>query len=133
MNPKKYKNILDEVYNNLGGDPNLVDDVLDFYWSNVRKCISSVSHPKLNIENLGILQLKNGQLDKTITKYYRLLDKIAPSTFNQYGKYNSVRNRIDILENAQKQMAIEKERRKEIKTNRYEWINRNLEEEGKDS
>lgn len=133
MNPKKHKTILDDIYKELDSNPDLVNDVLDFYWAGVRKAISSVLYPKINIENLGIFNLRPQVLDKTILKYERSLAKSNPVSFNQYAKYNSVKGRIEILERAKKLIDEEKERRKEIKTNRYGRTNTNMEEEGEDS
>ena len=133
MNPKKHKVILNEVYKESSYDQSLINDVIDFYWSNVRKCISSVYYHRINIENLGVFHLRLKRLDQTITKYYNTLNKTKTSNFNQYTKFDSIKTRIEVLEKAKKDLEKEIERRKIIKTNRYGRINTNLEEEGKDS
>lgn len=133
MNPKKPKALLESFYLDLDLDKNLVTDIIDFYWLNVRKSITQVTYPRIGIENLGSFELKIKSLQNTIDKYQNSLDKTDTSNFRKYSKYMAIKNRIEILENSKTIILEEKERKKQIKNNRYGNNTRGLEEERKDS
>ena len=133
MNPKKHKNLLKDLHEDLGLDQDLVTSAMDFYWSNVRKTIISVAYPRINIENLGIFEVKLKTLQKTIFKYENSLQKLANANFAEYPRYENMKKRLDILENTREVILTERQRKKQIKTDRYGNTTRSLEEEGKDS
>jgi nucleoid DNA-binding protein len=133
LNPKKHKNLLKDLHEDLGLDQDLVELAMDFYWSSVRKTIISVAYPKINIENLGIFEVKLKTLQKTIFKYENSLQKLANANFAEYPRYENMKKRLDILENTREVILTERQRKKQIKTDRYDNTTRSLEEEGKDS
>ena len=121
------------MHEDLGLDQDLVELAMDFYWSSVRKTIISVAYPKINIENLGIFEVKLKTLQKTIFKYENSLQKLANANFAEYPRYENMKKRLDILENTREVILTERQRKKQIKTDRYDNTTRSLEEEGKDS
>jgi hypothetical protein len=133
LNPKKPKILLENLYLALDLDKNLVLDIVDFYWLNVRKSITQISYPRIGIENLGSFELKIKSLQNTIDKYQNALNKTDTSNFRKYSKYVAIKNRIEILENSKSIILDEKQRKQQIKTNRYGNIPGSLEEERKDS
>ena len=133
MNPKKSKIVLNDLHYELGLEENLVNDILDFYWQHVRKTIVTAAHPRINIENLGIFQVKYKSLDKTITKYDNAINKLGTENFNKYTKYDNMKSRLDILLKLKEEMQVEKGRKYQIKSNKYGNITGSLEEKGKDS
>ena len=133
MNPKKAKTVLNDLHYELDLEENLVNDILDFYWQHVRKTIVTAAYPRINIENLGIFQIKYKALDKTITKYENAINKLGTENFNKYTKYDNMKSRLDILLKLKEEMQVEKQRRHQIKSNKYGDTTRGLEEKGKDS
>jgi len=133
LNPKKPKILLDDLHLELDLDKNLVSDIIDFYWSNVRKSMGQITYPRINIENLGVLELKMKSLQNTIDKYQNALNKSDNSNFKKYSKYMAIKTRLELLEDSKKLMLEEKNRKIEIKTNRYGNNTGSLEEERKDS
>lgn len=133
MNPKKAKIVLNDLHYELGLEENLVYDILDFYWQHVRKTIVSAAHPRINIENLGIFQIKYKALDKTISKYENAINKLGTENFNKYTKYDNMRSRLDILLKLKEEMQLEKQRRYQIKSKKYGNTTGGMEEKGKDS
>lgn len=133
MNPKKPKTLLGNLYLELDIDKNLVSDIVDFYWLNVRKSITQISYPRIGIENLGSFELKIKSLQNTIDKYQNALDKTDTSNFRKYSKYMAIKNRIEVLENSKSVILEEKQRKQQIKINRYGNTPGSLEEERKDS
>ncbi len=133
MNPKKAKTVLKDLHYELDLEENLVNDILDFYWQHVRKTIVTAAHPRINIENLGIFQVKYKSLDKTITKYDNAINKLGTENFNKYTKYDNMKSRLEILLKLKEEMQVEKGRKYQIKSNKYGDTTRGLEEKGKDS
>ena len=133
MNPKKAKTALKDLHYELDLEENLVNDILDFYWQHVRKTIVTAAHPRINIENLGIFQVKYKSLDKTITKYDNAINKLGTENFNKYTKYDSMKSRLDVLLKLKEEIQLEKGRKYQIKSNKYGNITGGLEEKGKDS
>jgi flagellar biosynthesis chaperone FliJ len=133
LNPKKAKIVLNDLHYELGLEENLVYDILDFYWQHVRKTIVSAAHPRINIENLGIFQIKYKALDKTIGKYENAINKLGTENFNKYTKYDNMRSRLDILLKLKEEMQLEKQRRYQIKSKKYGNTTGGMEEKGKDS
>jgi len=133
LNPKKPKVLLENLYLDLDLDKNLVTDIIDFYWLNVRKSITQVTYPRIGIENLGSFELKIKSLENTINKYQNALDKTDTSNFRKYSKHVAIKNRLEILEKSKVIILEEKERKKQIKSDRYGNNIRGLEEERKDS
>lgn len=133
MNPKKPKTLLGNLHLELDVDKNLVSDIVDFYWLNVRKSITQISYPRIGIENLGSFELKIKSLQNTIDKYQNALNKTDTSNFRKYSKYMAIKNRLELLENSKTSILEEKERKKQIKTNRYGDNIGSMEEKGKDS
>lgn len=133
MNPKKAKTVLKDLHHELDLEESLVLDVLDFYWQHVRKNITSAAYPRINIENLGIFQVKQKSLDKTITKYENSIIKLGTENFTKYAKYDNMKSRLDILLNLREQVNVERNRKYEIKQNKNGNTTRSLEEKGKDS
>jgi hypothetical protein len=133
LNPKKPKTLLENLHLDLDLDKSLVLDIVDFYWLNVRKSITQISYPRIGIENLGSFELKIKSLQNTIDKYQNALDKTDTSNFRKYSKYMAIKNRIEVLENSKSVILEEKQRKQQIKINRYGNTPGSLEEERKDS
>ena len=66
MNPKKAKQFIPQVAEELSLQESLVEDVISYYWQEVRKSLSKLKHNRVHITNLG---------DFT-TKHWKLNDKI---------------------------------------------------------
>jgi hypothetical protein len=130
LNPKKSKNILKDLYSELDLDEALVADAIDFYWANVRKSITSISYTRIKIENLGDFQVKNKALTNIICKYEALINKFDKTNFSSYPRYQTLVDRLVVLEKTKKELDEESERRKKIKDQKHGNNTGSLEEKG---
>jgi len=130
LNPKKSKVILKDLYSELDLEESLVNDVIDFYWANVRKSITSVSYCRINIENIGIFQVRKKTLLSAIQKYEALINKFNKPNFSNYPRYQALSDRLVVLENTKKELEEEDIRRKKIKSEKYGNTTGGLEEKG---
>lgn len=66
MRPKKAKQLLPEVAEKVNLPEQAVKDIIDFYWQEVRKSLSSLKHSRVHITNLGDFTIKHWKLDDRI-------------------------------------------------------------------
>lgn len=66
MRPKKAKDFIPEVANNLDLCEDLVKDVVNYYWQEVRKSLSTLSHSRIHVTNLGDFVTKHWKVDEKI-------------------------------------------------------------------
>jgi hypothetical protein len=66
LRPRKAKEFIPNVAEQLNLSEELVADVVNFYWQEIRKSLSSLSHSRIHVTNLGDF----------VTKYWKLDDKI---------------------------------------------------------
>jgi len=76
MLPKNSKHYIVPTAEQLGQDQQLVEDIVCFYYSQVRKSLSNLAHHSILIENVGTFHVKTKQLIPTIKKYQNQLQKI---------------------------------------------------------
>ena len=53
MNPRKAKRIYDVVSEDLNIKKDLVEDLVEFYYKDVRKLLTNLEYPRINIDGLG--------------------------------------------------------------------------------
>jgi len=66
LRPKKAKQLLPEVAEKVDLPEQAVKDIIDFYWQEVRKSLSSLKHSRVHITNLGDFTIKHWKLDDRI-------------------------------------------------------------------
>ena len=66
LRPKKAKEYIPEVALQLLIQEELVEDVVNYYWQEVRKSLSGLKHPRLHITNLGDFTVKHWKIDEKI-------------------------------------------------------------------
>jgi hypothetical protein len=130
LNPKKFKDIVLESSEELNLDKQLVSEVLDFYWLNVRKSIGSIAHPRINIDGLGIFRIKPTILEKVILKYNITMAGFKSPNFQAYPRYQALKERSETLQKAKEILKAEYDRLQEIKKQKNENISRGMERKG---
>ena len=66
MHPKKAKELIPDVANELNISQDLVNDLVLYYWQEVRKSLSKLKHSRIHITNLGDFVIKHWKLDDKI-------------------------------------------------------------------
>lgn len=93
LRPKKSKEYIPVVANELSIHEKLVEDVINYYWQEVRKSLSSMKHSRIHISNLGDFIVKHWKLDEEI----RLLERWEES--NKQKGLQQMTARFKIVEN----------------------------------
>jgi len=68
LNPKSHKSFREDIADEVGVHKSVVDDFITFYYAKVRKKLSSLDYPRINIEGLGTFYLRKNKLEKAIKK-----------------------------------------------------------------
>ena len=93
LRPKKSKEYIPVVAEELSIPDKLVEDVINYYWQEVRKSLSSMKHSRIHISNLGDFVVKHWKLDEEI----KFLEKWEES--NKQKGLQQMTARFKIVEN----------------------------------
>ena len=115
MLPKKSKHFINPTAKKLDLDPDLVDDVVSFFYSGIRKSLIEMEGPNIQIENLGSFKAKQNELPKLVAKYTKHLDVLKPETFNQMTLMKELQSKLARVLNLQKIIGDEKARKTKFK------------------
>ena len=125
MSPKKPKEFIKPTSESLGLSESLVDDVVGFYWSAVRKELSDLDYPRLTVTNLGTFKVRYNKIEMIQNKYNFYLNNLESDrlTFNKHSIQNTSKVKLEKLELIKKQMDNEYNRKQEVSLKREEYVN----------
>ena len=83
MLPKNSKHFIHPTSEKLDLELTLVEDVISFYYTELRKALGNLESHNIQVECLGMFRIKKKELPKLIKKYENHLSIIKPETFNQ--------------------------------------------------
>jgi len=129
MIPKKYKNVLAE-YSEQFENPEVISDIVNFFWDDVSTNLRNINYPSLYIEQLGEFNIKHWILTKKILEYTGLIEKNPGQTFNQRIKKQDSKLQLDKMIKLQKELADEysKKLNKKQQRNDYRRSKKDLEQ-----
>jgi hypothetical protein len=76
----------------------VVDDFVTFYYGKVRKNLSELSDPNINVAGLGTFSLRKNKLEKSIKRQKDILGNLEKMTYKGYEKYVPVKSKIEQME-----------------------------------
>lgn len=97
MNPRKAKRIYDIVSEDLNIKKDLVEDLVEFYYKDVRKLLTNLEYPRINIDGLGQFVVKPKVVSTSIDKITKSLDNHDTSTFKAYHNKKGMENKLEQL------------------------------------
>ena len=107
MLPKNSKHFIQPTVEELDCEIELVEDVVSFFYSAVRKNLTELSGPNIQVANLGSFKVKQKELPKLVVKYSKHLDVLEPETFNQMALQKTLELKLERVLNLQKQIDEE--------------------------
>ncbi len=114
MLPKNSKHFIKPTADRLDCSMQLVDDAVSFFYSAVRKSLTEMEGPNIQVENLGSFKAKPKELPKLAAKLKKNLDVLKPETFNQMTMQKNLTLKLQRVVNLQKLMLREKIRKSEF-------------------
>ena len=97
MNPKKVKVLHNIVSEDLNIKPELVEDLIEFYYKEVRSLLSNLKSPRINIDGLGQFVVKPGVVIKSTEHITKIIDSHDTSTFKAYHNLKNIEQKLDLL------------------------------------
>lgn len=97
MNPRKAKRIYEIVSEDLNIKKDLVEDLVEFYYKDVRKLLSNLEYPRINVDGLGQFVAKPKTVTNAIEKISKSLENYDTSTFKGYHNKKGMENKLEQL------------------------------------
>lgn len=118
LNPKNYRQFFRPVADDCEVHVDLVDDLIGFFYSKIRKNLESLDHSKILVPNLGTFNLRKARLDHAIKRNKDILGNMAKTTYKGYDAHVPVKEKIILFEKAAERLAGELKEKKD-------WRNEN--------
>lgn len=97
MNPKKAKKVYQTVSEELNVNQDLVENLVEFYYKDVRKLLTNLEYPRINVDGLGQFVSKPKMVYGSIEKISRILEQHDTSTFKAYHNKKALENKLELL------------------------------------
>jgi hypothetical protein len=114
MLPKNSKHYIQPTSEQLGIDPQIVEDVVGFYYTTLRKTLEDLPHPYIVIEHFGAFSIKEKELPQLVAKYVQHLKVLKKETFAQMTIKKNVELKLKKILRLQKMLIAEREAKKEF-------------------
>jgi len=115
LRPKKAKLFIPEVATKLSLPESLVEDLVDYYWSEIRKNLSNLSHQRIHLTNLGDFVVKHWKVDEKITILEKWEENNKQKGMQQItARFKTAESLFD-LKNIKKEIEQENQRKDFIK------------------
>jgi hypothetical protein len=129
LNPKPLKNLLKE-FSQKYEDPSLVEDLINYYWSTIRKLVANKEHFYINLRGLGHFTVNEKRLNKVLAKNHAHLESLNPKEFKSFARYDNVFQDLqkasrlkDMIVQENKRMYTIKSKRREDRRNKQNQNN----------
>ena len=120
MIPKKSSSLYKEVAETLNQNESLIEDIVEFYYSELRKTLSNLTHPRINVEGLGHFVAKTGLVRKSIPKYTNILKNHDTSTYGAYFNKKMVETKLELLIQLEHKILLQEIKKDEFKKTKNE-------------
>lgn len=125
LNPRKPKQAIKKTAQAEEVSEQLVSDLTHYFWLRVRKDVSSLDYPRVQITNFGSFMVRYNRMEKQIKKYEEILDKLNMTRYRDYQIFDELSSRVAKMKELTAQLIREREERSQ----HYEIKNANREPE----
>ena len=115
VNPKKHKDFKEGIAEKVGVHQQVVDDFISFYYGKLRKKLSALEYPRINVDGLGTFYLRKTKLENSIKKNKSMLGNLTKRTYNGYAQSENIQSNIEQMSKALDQMEADILRKKDFK------------------
>lgn len=118
MIPKKPQKLIKQVAEELDLPLSTVDNIITFYYKEIRKNLSSLEHTKINLIGLGDFVMLNNAVNKLISKHTNLTKSYNRDTFKNYHNLKVSEGKLEKLTKAKEKINEFVEAKKKFKDER---------------
>jgi hypothetical protein len=126
--PKKSKDLYKQVAEELGFPEDLVKDVVEMYWQDVRKALTDMKHHAIYVEGFGTFKSKEKRLTEALEEYERLYNNNKGDSFRKMAMKTELGLRIGKIKHLLDLLNKDKHKRQLIKDKRNGNTKQTLEE-----
>ena len=120
MLPKNSKHFIQPTAEELNLDINLVNDIVNFFYEQVKNDLNNLVHPNVHIDSLGTFFVVNKRISPLIERHKKHLEVLTRESFDQISIKKNVEKRYMDLVNLSELINQETKRRKQFFLNKYE-------------
>jgi len=132
LNPKKPSDIFPIVAEATGAKEQLVEDIVSFYWKEVRDTLVNCKSHNVFIDGLGTFKAKPWKLPEVILKYERMVKKYQELitgenklTLQKFSILKDYEEKLEKLYELRKMIDADKDKKEQVKQKRYAEENKN--------
>lgn len=118
MVPRKVKSLYQPAAEVTGVEATLVESIVSFYWSEVKKAMIEGHAHNIMLHNLGTFTARPDKVQGLIDKYNRNLLYIQPTTFQRCHVIQEIKKRKETLERIQVSINEDKIKKQLVKEKR---------------
>lgn len=115
MNPKRASSLYKTISEELEVDVNLVEDLMDHVYKTLKSKLTSLSHPRINVDGLGQFVAKPYAIKKAIETIELKLVTHNTSTFAAHHHKKNLEIKLEAIKNLKVLQEIEEERKNNFK------------------
>ena len=115
MKPKDHRIFFDNIAEEVGVHPELVDILVSFYFARIRKNLSELVYPRIHVQGLGTFKLRKHKLESTIKRNRDILGNLEKMTYRGYEKHVPVKEKLHKMEEALVALNKSQEEKKAFK------------------
>ena len=120
MIPKKSNTLYKELAEEIDVPIELVEDLIQAYYKNLRNELTNLTNPRINVEGLGQFVARPGLVKKSIERYKKALNSHDTSTFRAYYNKKMLEEKVECLESLDKKIEEQELKKQHFKQNKYE-------------
>ena len=133
MNPKKPSYFHKLTAEQLNVSEELVKDIVNMYWGDVRKALTELKHHSVYVIGLGTFKIKFWKLDDVKKEYGIILADNNCNSFRKMAVKNELEDRIIKINKLQEMLADNVQKKQLKREIRYGKSNPNLEKQISDN
>jgi len=115
LSPKSYKDFYKEIAEECEVHPDLVDDLVRFFYDKVRRELEDLNHSRILLPNLGTFITRKGRLDRAIKRHKDMLGNMEKITYKGYRDHLPLKSKLDKMIKASDRISKEQEHKKQWK------------------
>lgn len=104
MIPQKSKSLYKEVAEELNIPIDLVEDLIEYYYKEIKSNITGLKHLRINVDGLGQFVIKESFVRKMVPRYKKALTNHDTSTFNAYHHKMMLEKKLIALAHIEKEL-----------------------------
>lgn len=120
MIPKKSNKLYKDISEELDISNILVEELVEFYYNEVRQLLSNLVFPRINVEGLGQFVARPKLVRNAIPRYTKILQSHDTSTFAAYYNKKSLETKLELLILLEQKITKQELKKTNFKKTKYE-------------